>query len=46
VGFDQGADFWKVEFKLRVDGDGKSVVSSLLWAHDIGVPAVEYYRKE
>ena len=41
VGPDQGPLFWKVEFKV----DEKGIIGSLFWAHDSGVPAMEF-RKE
>lgn len=37
---DQGAPFWKVEFKINAVGG----IDKLLWVHDIGVPAVEYHK--
>jgi hypothetical protein len=37
---DQGADFWKVEFKANDKGE----IDYLLWVHDIGVPAVKYTK--
>jgi len=37
---DQGAPFWKAEFKANTDGH----IGSLSWVHDIGVPAAEYVK--
>ena len=37
---DQGAAFWKAGFKANEDGK----IDSLLWTHDVGVPAVEYRK--
>jgi len=41
VGIDQGAEFWKVNFKPGVDGQ----VKKLRWAHDIGVVPIELTRE-
>lgn len=41
VGPDQGPSFWKVEFKIGEDGKP----DRLFWAHDNGVPAVEYKKE-
>ena len=37
---DQGAPFWKVEFKANEIGN----IDQLIWVHDIGVPAVAYLK--
>ena len=37
---DQGAPFWKVEFKANEIGN----IDHLMWVHDIGVPAVAYLK--
>ena len=37
---DQGAAFWKVEFKA----DQRRHIDKLMWVHDIGVPPVAYFK--
>lgn len=36
----QSAAFWKAEFKANQNGH----IDRLMWVHDIGVPAVEYFK--
>jgi len=40
TGKDQEAEFWKIKFTR----DENEKIASLVWAHDSGVPAVEYFR--
>ena len=37
---DQGAPFWKVDFQANANGH----IGSLMWVHDVGVPAVVYTK--
>ena len=37
---DQSAAFWKAEFKANKNGQ----IDTLMWVHDIGVPAVAYLK--
>ncbi|KAK0511026.1 hypothetical protein JMJ35_006578 [Cladonia borealis] len=39
---DQGAAFWKIEFKADKDGQ----IDYLMWVHDIGVPPVAYLKEK
>ena len=38
---DQGAAFWKVEFKADANGG----IDKLMWVHDIGVSPVTYLKE-
>ena len=37
---DQGAPFWKVDFKANANGH----IDNLMWVHDLGDPAVIYIK--
>ena len=41
VGYDQTADFWRVDFRAGKDGK----IDKLLWVHDAGVAAQEYVKE-
>ncbi|KAI9888222.1 MAG: hypothetical protein M1814_000953 [Vezdaea aestivalis] len=40
IGGDQGVEFWKADFKAN----DKGVIDKLYWAHDNGIPQVEYTK--